>query len=172
MATTFPPVTHHITVNAKDGTSSFFPPAAAPSQPLGPSAQMTYLYSTPASFDLSTSGDLTYHQSAPTSPPLRSFPPTGATGAVIMDYAPNLEGAEGFMHRTQTVDYVCVLEGELELTLDGGEKKLLKKGEIVLQRAAMHSWRNASKTEPARMIAIAVGGVGAVEGGMEFPKQG
>ena len=62
------------------------------------------------------------------------------------------------------------MDGELELTLNSGEKRIVKKGEIVIQRACMHKWRNMSKTEPARMAAIAIGAVGAVEGGMEFPK--
>jgi len=75
------------------------------------------------------------------------------------------------MHRTQTLDHVIVLEGEMELTLDGGETRLVKAGEIVLQRSCWHSWRNPSKTKGARMYAIAVGDAGAVEGAMEFAGQ-
>ncbi len=35
---------------------------------------------------------------------------------------------------------------ELELSLDGGEKRIIKKGKILLQRASMQSWKNLSKT--------------------------
>jgi quercetin dioxygenase-like cupin family protein len=64
-----------------------------------------------------------------------------------------------------------LLEGELELSLDGGETRLVKAGEVVVQRACMHSWKNPSKTKGARMFAIAVGSVGAEEGAMEFAGQ-
>jgi len=92
---------------------------------------------------------------------------------VIVDSAPNPEGAEGPMHKTQSLDYIVVLEGELELSLYGGEgkeveRKTVKRGDVVVQRACMHIWRNLSKTEHARMVCVAVGSEGAVEGGMEF----
>ncbi len=79
------------------------------------------------------------------------------------------------MHKTNTLDYCIVVDGELELTLyagegQEGEKRVVKKGEVVVQRACMYAWRNLSKTEGARMIAVAIGGEGAIEGGMEFPK--
>ena len=85
-----------------------------------------------------------------------------------MDIPPNPEGSSGFMHRTHTLDHVVLLEGELELTLDGGETRLVKVGDVVVQRACMHSWKNPSKTKGARMFAIAVGDAGAKEGVMEF----
>jgi quercetin dioxygenase-like cupin family protein len=132
---------------------------------------MTYIYSAPANFSIAKNDDLTYHQGAPTSAPLRSFPPAGAVSTVMMHIPPNPEGNPGFMHRTQTLDHVVLLEGELELSLDGGETRLVKAGEVVVQRACMHSWRNPSKTQGARMFAIAVGSVGAVEGAMEFGGQ-
>jgi len=80
------------------------------------------------------------------------------------------------MHKSQTLDYIIMIEGEAELTLyagegNEGEKKILKKGDVVVQRACMHSWRNPSKTEPARFAAISLGCEGAVEGGMTFPGQ-
>lgn len=72
-----------------------------------------------------------------------------------------------------------MLEGEMELSLYGGkeedgsmkvERRAVKKGQVVVQRACMHAWRNLSKTESARMVCVAVGSEGAVEGGMEFLK--
>jgi hypothetical protein len=55
----------------------------------------------------------------------------------------------------------------MELSLNGGEKVIVKRGEMVVQRAAMHAWRNISKAESARMLAVAVGNEGAVEGAIE-----
>lgn len=46
-----------------------------------------------------------------------------------------------FMHRTDSVDYGVVIEGEIELVLDKGERTLMKRGDIVVQRATNHvSW--------------------------------
>jgi len=41
-------------------------------------------------------------------------------------------------HRTQSIDFGVVLEGEIQLTLDDGEKKILRKGDVVVQRGTMH----------------------------------
>lgn len=66
------------------------------------------------------------------------------------------------MHRTKTIDYVFVLDGDVELTLDSGEKRILKRGDAVVQRATQHAWKNLSKTEPARLAAATVSIEGAV----------
>lgn len=48
-----------------------------------------------------------------------------------------------FMHRTETVDYGIVLEGELTLLLDVGET-IVRAGDIVIQRGTNHGWANRS----------------------------
>jgi mannose-6-phosphate isomerase-like protein (cupin superfamily) len=48
-----------------------------------------------------------------------------------------------FMHRTETVDYGIVLEGEIVLIMDEGET-LVKTGDIVVQRGTNHGWSNRS----------------------------
>jgi mannose-6-phosphate isomerase-like protein (cupin superfamily) len=47
------------------------------------------------------------------------------------------------MHRTQTIDYGIVLEGELVLIMDEGETTV-KAGDIVIQRGTNHGWANRS----------------------------
>ena len=47
------------------------------------------------------------------------------------------------MHRTETVDYGIVLEGEIYLILDEDET-LLEQGNIVIQRGTNHAWENRS----------------------------
>lgn len=47
------------------------------------------------------------------------------------------------MHRTQTVDYGIVLEGELTLIVDHGETTI-QAGDIVIQRGTNHAWANRS----------------------------
>jgi hypothetical protein len=40
------------------------------------------------------------------------------------------------MHRTQTLDYSVLLEGEMELMLDGGEVRVVRKGDVVVAEGA------------------------------------
>lgn len=47
------------------------------------------------------------------------------------------------MHRTETIDYGIVLEGELVLILDEGETTV-RAGDIVIQRGTNHGWANRS----------------------------
>lgn len=47
------------------------------------------------------------------------------------------------MHRTETIDYGIVLEGELVLILDEGETTV-RAGDIVIQRGTNHGWSNRS----------------------------
>jgi quercetin dioxygenase-like cupin family protein len=48
-----------------------------------------------------------------------------------------------FMHRTETVDYAFVIEGEITLVLDDQEV-LLKAGDVAVQRGTNHGWSNRS----------------------------
>ena len=45
------------------------------------------------------------------------------------------------IHRTRSIDYVIVLEGEIDLLLDDGEVRL-RAGDVVVQRATHHAWIN------------------------------
>ena len=48
-----------------------------------------------------------------------------------------------FMHRTETIDYGIVLEGEITLILDIGET-IVRQGDVVIQRGTNHGWANRS----------------------------
>lgn len=69
----------------------------------------------------------------------------------IVDMRP---GATSPMHRTVSLDYGVVLEGEVLLVLDSGEEKLLRRGDIAVQRGTNHAWRNNSSTAWARMLYV------------------
>ncbi|KAF2663769.1 hypothetical protein BT63DRAFT_460893 [Microthyrium microscopicum] len=56
------------------------------------------------------------------------------------------------MHRTLTMDYGTVIEGEAELLLDSGERRVLKAGDTIVQRATMHQWFNRSTTQWVRIV--------------------
>jgi uncharacterized cupin superfamily protein len=47
------------------------------------------------------------------------------------------------MHRTETIDYGIVLEGEIWLVLDDSEV-LAKAGDVIVQRGTDHAWANRS----------------------------
>lgn len=56
------------------------------------------------------------------------------------------------MHKTNTLDYIVILSGELYLILEDTET-LLKPGDIVIQRATNHAWSNRSN-KPCIQLAI------------------
>jgi hypothetical protein len=98
-------------------------------------------------------------------------PPKGGTRVRVIDFPPEgdairkltaaeatakfgeMGGAEAarsssgaphpLMHRTQTLDYGIVLEGELTLVLDRDESTI-HAGDIVIQRGTNHAWANRS----------------------------
>lgn len=75
----------------------------------------------------------------------------GGTVLRLVDMRP---GATSPMHRTVSLDYGVVLEGEVELVLDSGEVRLMRRGDVAIQRGTNHAWRNASETEWARMLYV------------------
>lgn len=61
-----------------------------------------------------------------------------------------------FMHRTETIDYGIVLQGEITLILDEGET-VARAGDIVIQRGTNHGWANRG-TVPCRIAFILIDG--------------
>ena len=57
-------------------------------------------------------------------------------------------------HRTETLDYVMILDGEVTLELDRGSVAL-RSGDCVVQRATRHAWRNRSG-RPVTMAVVMV----------------
>ncbi|MFF3849487.1 cupin domain-containing protein [Streptomyces sp. NPDC002328] len=60
------------------------------------------------------------------------------------------------MHRTPTVDYAIVLDGEILLELDDGHRTHLSTGDIVIQNATRHNWHNPTP-HPTTMAFILIG---------------
>jgi quercetin dioxygenase-like cupin family protein len=59
-------------------------------------------------------------------------------------------GKRTIMHRTRTLDYAVVIEGEVVLLLENSEV-VLKKSDVVVQRGTNHAWENRSD-KMARMV--------------------
>lgn len=60
------------------------------------------------------------------------------------------------MHRTETIDYGIVVEGELVLIMDEGETTV-RVGDIVIQRGTNHGWSNRSDRN-CRIVFILIDG--------------
>ena len=58
------------------------------------------------------------------------------------------------MHKTETIDYIILLKGDVTLILDEEEVDL-KPFDVVVQRGTNHAWKN-NGNEPALLIAILV----------------
>jgi mannose-6-phosphate isomerase-like protein (cupin superfamily) len=91
-------------------------------------------------------------------PPDRADPPSEealAEARAHWDSGAHMESDDPAMHTTATIDYGIVLEGEIGLELDSGEVSL-RAGDIVVQRATRHAWRNRSG-RPVRMLFVLIG---------------
>jgi quercetin dioxygenase-like cupin family protein len=90
----------------------------------------------------------------PTTRPLRTPPDPGGTVIRIVDLQPR---AASPMHRTESVDYGIVLDGEVHLVLDDGSETRLAPGDVVVQRGTDHAWENRTDSV-ARIAFILVDG--------------
>lgn len=75
-------------------------------------------------------------------------------GGSVIRVVDMLPGRASPMHRTNSIDYGIVLQGELELELDDGQITHLKAGDIVVQRGTMHLWRNPSESDVCRIVFV------------------
>jgi quercetin dioxygenase-like cupin family protein len=81
------------------------------------------------------------------------FTAIGAADAFSQSAA---QSRHAFMHRTETIDYGIVLEGEITRVLDEGET-LVRAGDIVIQRGTNHAWANRSGRN-CRIVFILIDG--------------
>ena len=82
-------------------------------------------------------------ESEPTARPFAIMPASGHLIRIFEIYPPHLGGRRTVMHRTRTLDYAVVIEGEVVLILDDGET-VLGPGSVVVQRGTVHAWENRS----------------------------
>lgn len=82
---------------------------------------------------------------------LGTAPPPKGTRFAVIDFPP---GNTSRMHRTETVDYVIVLEGEIEMDMDSSTVKMTA-GDVVVQRGTNHAWANRSSAR-ARVAFVLV----------------
>lgn len=82
----------------------------------------------------------------------------------ILAQMPPGSNGETFMHATNTIDYLAVLEGEVVLVLEAGEVQL-KEGDLIVDRGVVHGWRNDG-SRPAAFISIMIPAIPVGQGEM------
>ncbi|KAF4453845.1 hypothetical protein F53441_3531 [Fusarium austroafricanum] len=65
----------------------------------------------------------------------------------VVDFWPDFPAV---LHRTASVDYGIIMEGEIDCILDNGATKKFRRGDIVVQRGTNHAWKNTG-TEICRI---------------------
>lgn len=149
--TSLPTQNRYITDHDENGLSIFSSfPEKAIYQDINPEMDFFVAYTNSFAPDMNNAADLANYKKVNEGPqPSLTIP--GGTVLRVCNFAP---GSTTAMHRTMSVDYGIVLEGEVELVLDSGQVKLLKVGDIAVQRGTMHAWRTPSKSKWSRMVFI------------------
>ena len=136
------PLNRYITTHDSSGKAIFSNALSEdmPVQRIGDGADFSLAYTSshfPA--QLTNDTDISEYDKYLSSPPGITI----STGTVcrVVDMQP---GSLSPMHRTVSLDYGVVLEGEVELVLDSGETRLLKRGDVAVQRGTNHAWRNVT----------------------------
>jgi quercetin dioxygenase-like cupin family protein len=70
----------------------------------------------------------------------------------ILQFHPGLEER---VHRTDSIDYIIVMSGEIDMELEAGEEIHLKAGDVMVQRGTVHNWINRG-TEPCVLAVILI----------------
>ncbi|KAI3531579.1 cupin [Colletotrichum filicis] len=121
-----------------------------PQQTVGGGAKFYLGYTTEQTpVPLTQNADVTAYAQRLSNPPGIVIP--GGSVVRIVDMAP---GSLSPMHRTVSLDYGVVLEGEIDLVLDSGETRRMRRGDVSVQRGTMHAWKNVSETEWGRMLYV------------------
>jgi quercetin dioxygenase-like cupin family protein len=69
---------------------------------------------------------------------LGSAPPAGGSRFCVIDFPP---GNTGIMHRTETIDYVICMSGEIDMDMDDSTVTM-RAGDVMVQRGTNHAWVN------------------------------
>jgi quercetin dioxygenase-like cupin family protein len=85
---------------------------------------------------------------------LGSAPPEGGSRFTMMEFGP---GNAAHMHRTDTVDYVICIAGEIGMFVDETQFVTLHTGDVLIQRGTYHAWANRSD-KPCRLAVVLLDG--------------
>ncbi len=93
---------------------------------------------------------------------LRKVGTTLKNGTVfrIIEFSP---GVAARNHRTDSIDYIVVMAGEIDMELDGSSVHL-KAGDVMVQRGTIHNWVNRG-TQPCVLAVVLVDAKSVEAGG-------
>lgn len=87
------------------------------------------------------------------------YDPVGAVAEMVKlrpEMASLMEADAPGMHRTESIDYVIVLDGDIYLELDDGAEVLMRRHDVVVQLGTRHAWHNRSE-KPVLLAVVLVG---------------
>ena len=85
----------------------------------------------------------------------------------IIEFAPGLAPRN---HRTDSIDYIVILSGEIDMELDDTVVHL-KAGDVMVQRGTIHNWVNRG-TAPCVLAVILIDAKSVEAGGKVLPAAG
>ena len=109
-----------------------------------------YLVSSPGKIDKNISAaDIWWTRSVPadvvghdaSSEPSPTMPPPQGSMLKVLELSP---GTKPVMHKTETLDYVIVMQGDVDMLLEDGAEVHMKAGDLMIQRGTLHGWANRS----------------------------
>ncbi|KAK3680332.1 hypothetical protein LTR37_021331 [Vermiconidia calcicola] len=152
-----PDIKRFITTHDEDGKATFYAPTTELEQvnlKFSDVAAMHVHYST-TEFPVRFGGDQDLNAYLNPCGP-ETLANKNGTVARMVDIKP---GSQSPMHRTESLDYGLVLEGEIDLVLEDfetGPVRHMRRGDVSVQRGTMHAWRNTSPDKWCRMFYVLV----------------
>lgn len=89
----------------------------------------------------------------PISPDVAIPPPPGGSVLRIVEFPADPE-LQPYQHRTASLDYCVVLDGEIH-ALVGDEERLMRAGDVLVQRGTTHAWANRSD-KPCQVLFVLI----------------
>ena len=77
----------------------------------------------------------------PVTPEIEALPHSAVAAELGAIPVGDVKNRHPFMHRTDSIDYALVLDGEIDMLLDDSEVHL-RAGDVVIQRGTNHAWVN------------------------------
>jgi quercetin dioxygenase-like cupin family protein len=100
---------------------------------------------------------------------LRKVATTLSNGTIfrVIEFAPGLAARN---HRTDSIDYIIIISGEIDMELDDTTVHL-KAGDVMVQRGTIHNWVNRG-TAPCVLAVVLIDAKSVEAGGTVLPAIG